>query len=429
MNIIVINSIGTLFKKTNKDEKDENIQSIEQIKKYFENNAYSHITESFKKFINKCILLKNKPDVVVFMVQIAEDTYKTLLEIAKNSGIDKLIATSIAHELIKNDIHENDIHEKVLQFDDRITNLYVENNIDIHSFDEVTKIILPKSIKFIRPLMFKKLTEIESLTKIECTNEYYKQSVNIDLYNTIHNKFKDFTNISPILSNADIIGKSSKDIEELIKQNNIKVISAWLFDSIEIESITLPDCVVKLSDSSFQDCTSVENIILPTGLSAIGKSAFQNTQSLEKLNLQETRVKYINDDTFHDSGVKNVILPNDILSIGAHAFNNCGLIEITLPDSITHISNSAFEGCSSLTKINIPRNITEICDGTFYKCVELSNWDFNKSKLQVVGNDGFHSCFKLTSFDFSNLVSIGSCAFMCTGIKEIHLHEIGRAHV
>ena len=73
--------------------------------------------------------------------------------------------------------------------------------------------------------------------------------------------------------------------------------------------------------------------------------------------------------------------------------------------------------------MNIPTNITEICDGTFHRCDKLSNWDFGKSKLQVVGNDGFHSCFKLTSFNFSNLVSIGDRAFMCTGIKEICLHE------
>ena len=158
-------------------------------------------------------------------------------------------------------------------------------------------------------------------------------------------------------------------------------------------------------------------------MSAIGKSAFQKTQSLEELDLQKTQVKYINDNTFRDSGVKSVILPNDILSIGSHAFDNCELTKIILPDSITYISDSAFERCSDLTKINIPTNITEICNGTFYLCTKLSNWDFNKSKLQVVGNDGFHSCFELTSFNFDNLVSIGDRAFMCTGIKEICLHE------
>ena len=202
MNIIVINSIGTLFKKTNKDEKDENVQSIEQIKKYFENNASSHIIESFKQSIKKYNLPKNKPKVIIFMVQIAEDTYRDLLKIAKDNGIDKLIATSIAHELIK-----NDIQNKVLQFDDRITNLYVVNNIDISQFNGVTKIILPKSIKFIRPLMLKKLTEIGSLTEIECTNEYYKKSVNIDLYNTLHNKFKNFKTIFQLNINNKKISK------------------------------------------------------------------------------------------------------------------------------------------------------------------------------------------------------------------------------
>ena len=46
---------------------------------------------------------------------------------------------------------------------------------------------------------------------------------------------------------------------------------------------------------------------------------------------------------------------------------------ITIPNSVTKIGNSAFEGCSSFTNITIPNSVTKIGDGAFYMCTSLSN--------------------------------------------------------
>jgi len=49
-----------------------------------------------------------------------------------------------------------------------------------------------------------------------------------------------------------------------------------------------------------------------------------------------------------------------------------GLTEITLPDTLTHIGEQAFNGCSGLTEIAIPAGVTEIGMAAFCGCSGLT---------------------------------------------------------
>ncbi|MBP3401788.1 MAG: leucine-rich repeat protein [Clostridia bacterium] len=51
-------------------------------------------------------------------------------------------------------------------------------------------------------------------------------------------------------------------------------------------------------------------------------------------------------------GVRNVIIPDDVTSIGDYAFYNCtSLTSIVIPDSVMSIGNYAFNNCTSLTDV------------------------------------------------------------------------------
>ena len=45
-----------------------------------------------------------------------------------------------------------------------------------------------------------------------------------------------------------------------------------------------------------------------------------------------------------------------------------GLTSITIPDSVTSIGYSAFEGCTGLTSITIPDSVTSIGNCAFLGC-------------------------------------------------------------
>ena len=58
----------------------------------------------------------------------------------------------------------------------------------------------------------------------------------------------------------------------------------------------------------------------------------------------------IGEDAFNgDSAIRRVVLPDTVKEIRARAFANSGLTQINLPDSITDIDDSAFDGVASVT--------------------------------------------------------------------------------
>lgn len=62
------------------------------------------------------------------------------------------------------------------------------------------------------------------------------------------------------------------------------------------------------------------------------------------------KVTSIGKETFHNTAVEAVILPNSIEHIGWFAFSGCAnLKSVAIPSSVTTIDYGAFDGCSSLT--------------------------------------------------------------------------------
>ena len=117
----------------------------------------------------------------------------------------------------------------------------------------------------------------------------------------------------------------------------------------------------------------VERVTLPDSVKTL-QAAFMNCQSL-----------------------KEVVLPDDILTIGSAAFGYClGLTEISIPESVTRINYYAFTGCSNLTAITIPDSVTIIDDFAFDGCEKLTSIVIPDSVTKV-GESAFEYCSSLTT--------------------------------
>ena len=124
---------------------------------------------------------------------------------------------------------------------------------------------------------------------------------------------------------------------------------------------------------------------------------------------------------FNKTNVQEVVLPNSISSIQFSAFEGCtSLTSIKFPDNITDIEARAFQKCTSLTSINLPDNITYIGYNAFEKCQSLTSINL-PDRLNKIDNEVFSGCSSLTSIIIpDNVTSIGYASFSeCSSLASI----------
>ena len=94
--------------------------------------------------------------------------------------------------------------------------------------------------------------------------------------------------------------------------------------------------------------------------------------------------------------------------------------DVTIPDNVTKIGDSAFYDCTSLTSITIPDSVTEIGDRAFVCCTDLTSIIIPDSVIRI-GHFAFSDCIGLTSITIPDSVTdIGNAVFAgCTDLTEI----------
>ena len=86
-----------------------------------------------------------------------------------------------------------------------------------------------------------------------------------------------------------------------------------------------------------------------------------------------------------------VIIPDGTKSIGGSSYYMCsGLMDISIPDSVTSIGNFAFDS-TSITTLTLSENITSVGMQCFRSCKDLTNIHL-PSSLNTIGDRAFANC-------------------------------------
>ncbi len=114
-------------------------------------------------------------------------------------------------------------------------------------------------------------------------------------------------------------------------------------------TFTVPDGVTAIADYAFSDCERLRRITLSDSVTSIGKNAFSNCSCLSDITLPDN-LKSIEEKTFYGcKALKNITIPDGVTVIADYAFSDCEKLEnVSVPDSVTDISGLAFSGCKSL---------------------------------------------------------------------------------
>ena len=108
-------------------------------------------------------------------------------------------------------------------------------------------------------------------------------------------------------------------------------------------------------------------------------------------------VTNIGKESFNDSSIKSVVIPDSVTSIGREAFYNCdNLTSVVIPDSVVNIGDYAFCGCNKLANVVISDRVTSIGNGAFQACSALTSLVIGDS-VESIGMGAFRQCRSLSS--------------------------------
>lgn len=206
-------------------------------------------------------------------------------------------------------------------------------------------------------------------------------------------------------------------VPEMIGDNPVTELQYMTFwQNKDIESVVLPQALVKIGSGAFEECTSLTTVVLPAGLQEIGFEAFLKCEKL--------------------TGIK---LPASLNQIGGMAFSECVSIkEITIPENCM-VGGEAFAKCSSLKHIKIPQSCN-LMDSVFiysgletveleegiesipYECfvgTNIRSITLPKTVKEIQG-EAFADCENLETVILNEgLEKVGDEAFGGTKITEI----------
>ena len=117
----------------------------------------------------------------------------------------------------------------------------------------------------------------------------------------------------------------------------------------------------------------------------------------------------------------DLTIPDNVKKIKNSAFQNCtGITSISLGSGLTEIGSNAFEGCTGITSVTIPDAVTTLGQSAFSGCTSLTTATIGMS-VDIIRNDTFNGCTALESVDMPDgIVTIGNNAFNgCSALKQI----------
>ena len=201
-----------------------------------------------------------------------------------------------------------------------------------------------------------------------------------------------------------------------------KIGEAAFQDNTTITSVTIPASVTEIGSNAFAGCTNLTSVHYAGDWSNLtiqsGNPAVQDAANAPLFDFEFTpdNTAVIVTNYKYNGAAADVTIPSryqgkPVTTIGHAAFFNSAVTSVTIPDSVTSISDSAFINCPQLTNISIPNSVTYIGFSAFNSCTSLKSITL-PSSLSTIQSYAFCNCGKLETIRIPvSVTSIGNCAF------------------
>lgn len=252
--------------------------------------------------------------------------------------------------------------------------------------------------------------------------------------------------------------------------NPLSVAKHLFLNGNEVKNLVIPEGVTAIKQYVFYGWENLTSVSIPKSMTSIGSHAFDGCTGLTAVHLSDIAAWCAIPFKQNDSGdnplkiaghlymdgveVKDLVIPEGVTSISYGAFSGCKFNSVSIPSSLTSISEYAlsavhnvyikdlvawcrikFSGTSSnplytghlflngeeVTDLVIPEDVTEIGDYAFYGCEGLTSVKISDGVTHI-GKWAFIVCPHLETVTIGKSVkSIGERAFYtCKELKVVN---------
>lgn len=272
--------------------------------------------------------------------------------------------------------------------------------------------------------------------------------------------------------------KYRTSIESIVVSRGVTSIGNCAFyGCTALNSVNLPpDGLTKINSAAFSDCTALTSVTIPGTITAFVNfsNVFWGCSALKSISVSGTSSTYeayngalykksnedLNTLVFLPAGMTGTYsIPEGVTKIDTYALRDTHLAKLTLPASLTTISNSSYticglqylqafrvaEGNTKYSAVNgvlfnldqtvllaypggnsnpsyeIPAGVTYISDYAFHNCKNLTSVMLPEGVAEI-GQDAFYNCSALSSIEIPDSVhDIRGYAFLdCSGLKTVN---------
>lgn len=219
-------------------------------------------------------------------------------------------------------------------------------------------------------------------------------------------------------------------ITEIQLPKNTTVLNAYVFKNCPaLTSLVIPEGITTIKSYAIDGCSELKSVVIPNSVTTIETYAIRNCNKLEEITLPlvcrfvlvfggggviPATLKSVvitkgtsvaNNEFDRLTSITNVSLPEGVITISDSAFYGCTALSlINIPTTVTTIGVCAFFGCTALTSITIPENVTTIGMGAFSDCYSLTEINYNAANCEL---NQYSSPFSRTSTGSNAVVNIG----------------------
>jgi hypothetical protein len=191
-------------------------------------------------------------------------------------------------------------------------------------------------------------------------------------------------------------------------QNNKEITS---FDELEKFGVTI------IGASSFYGCANLESISLSPKVTEIGRQSFSGCSALA-IYLDSGSITKVDQQAFEYSGLVSINLPN-ANSLVMLAFQNCKQLKRVESIGSSPVTGQLFYQCSSLEYVNLPQGITKIGGSAFDGCSSLKITP--PTSLVTIEGAAFSGVPIEGELNLPNAITLNNMAFRSTRITKAYI--------